>query len=232
VSFFDIISFFAIAALFAWLGYAPLQGQAVRESNWDIEDRNKAEDSLGAITDYFMLSFCFFSVSALSDYVLRFLLSDAVRYASLIASGMTFILLLTVGTMFVIGLVCLIVPMAYVRTVGRKGRGFSDLSPPPFRLTFLILYLSSVNAFIIVAEFFSNLFAFTKLIGLVADWIVSITFSVVALKNWDSWDQILHFSKKGVRVTLYFILALSPILMLFIFVFIPPLVDFLVRLLS
>lgn len=42
VEFFDLISFFGIASLFAWLGYAPLQGQLILNLDATKQDQEKA----------------------------------------------------------------------------------------------------------------------------------------------------------------------------------------------
>lgn len=143
VEIFDLISLFAFGSFFAWLGYAPLQAQKLKEES----DPEKAKDNLSTITDYFLISFLFFSVAAIADYLFHH--PAAVIGQALIQPFVS----LTAEIAFVYGFLTLIVPMLYLRTIGRtkKGRpeakrkGFADLNPSPFGNTVFATVFGAVN---------------------------------------------------------------------------------------
>jgi hypothetical protein len=67
--FFDLIAFFGTASFFAWLAAAPLQDETVSSKYLGDDNVAKARRNLYVITQYFFVSFLFFSISAIGDYL-------------------------------------------------------------------------------------------------------------------------------------------------------------------
>ena len=125
VEFFDLASFFGVAAFFAWLGYAPLRVQLLKEV--EVQKREKARENLDKITDYFLVSFLSYSVAAVSDYVYHHRIFIAVAYSQRWAP------IFIIGASFVLGLFTLFVPIVYLRN-----RNLGDIDLPPFMITFYV----------------------------------------------------------------------------------------------
>jgi hypothetical protein len=118
VEFFEVISFFGVAAFFAWLAYAPLQGQAMVNTT---KDQEKAKRNLSIITEYFLISFILFAISAISDYV---------SHRPQFAFGQEGLLRFNAADTFALGSLALFLPILYIRVIGRSGRDFADINPP------------------------------------------------------------------------------------------------------
>jgi len=139
VEFFDLISFFAIASLFAWLVYAPLQGQLILNLDATKQNQERARQNLLTITDYFLISFSFYCIAAVADYLANIL-------PTLYRLGFIII----VGAAFVFGTTTLAVPIMYIRTIGRRrgkagkqARDMASITPPPFTLTIEVTYIAA-----------------------------------------------------------------------------------------
>lgn len=153
VEFFDLISFFGVAAFFAWLAYVPLQSRVLEDlpasekAKITPEKVEKTKRNFHRITDYFFLSFLSFCVAAVSDYVFhhRFLVSVAYAHA--------WVPFFVLGTTSVFGLSTLLVPMIYVRMVGRGGRGLGDIDLPPVMVTFYVTFLIAIGTVLSVIDF-------------------------------------------------------------------------------
>jgi len=61
ITFFELISFFGVAALFSWLAFAPLQRDQLQAFKHDAH--KLAEDHFSTLNDHFFASFVFFSLS-------------------------------------------------------------------------------------------------------------------------------------------------------------------------
>jgi hypothetical protein len=146
VTFFDLVSLFGVAAFFAWLGFAPLQSQMLRSVK--PEKKEKARTNLYKIGDYFLVSFIFYSISAVSDYAFHH-----VSIIPTITSDQRFDLLFLVGISFLFGVLMLFVPIAYVRRIGPDGERLGDIDPPPFYRTLLVTSLAEANTVMWIVEF-------------------------------------------------------------------------------
>ena len=144
MEFFDLVAFFGIAAFFAWLGYAPLQSQRI--TGIAQEKRENARQNLSKITDYFLVSFLFYSITAMCDYMMH----------STVFIGQRPYIFLAVGTSFLFGLLTLFVPMIYIRTIGRGGKDWGDINPPSFDHTVAVTFFAAVSIFLCAALFIQS----------------------------------------------------------------------------
>jgi hypothetical protein len=122
VTFFDLISFFGVASLFAWLGYGPLLSE------------QKASTGLGTLTDYFMFSFWFYAISAAFDY-----LHDLPHLEGSYVVAYHFWTGIVVAGAFVLRTETLLVASYYVREFGKTL--FTKTDIPPFSFVMEITYL-------------------------------------------------------------------------------------------
>jgi hypothetical protein len=134
IAFFDLISFFAVASLFAWLGYGPLLSE------------EKASQGLGTLTDYFMFSFWFYAISAVSDYALH--LPQLAEIYRLLAG-------IIVASAFILGTETLLVASYYVREFGKTRFRKTDI--PPFRFVMEMTYNLTLGAISVAAGYLTSI---------------------------------------------------------------------------
>ena len=171
VQFFELISFFAVASLFAWLGYAPLQRQLVKESV-DPSKEEKASKNLIRMTDYFLVSFLFYSGSAIFDYILHRLSKIDYFYAPVY---------LAVGVTFLFGTALLLYPMFILRGKGVSILG--DIDPPHFMETLGMTWLVAGNVVLSAAVITTSSSQAIKVIFVILI-VISIYGSIRHLNPW------------------------------------------------
>jgi len=111
-------------------------------------ERQTARRNLYVVTDYFLISFLFYVGSALSDYTLHQFTPHSWDWPALF----WFLLLLTSGTTFVFGLLTLVVPMLYLRTIGRGGKDLGDINPPTFAHTLSVASVTALSTLMWVSQ--------------------------------------------------------------------------------
>jgi len=134
-SFFELISFFGVAAFFAWLGFTPLQGQQMIDAV--TRNRFKAKENLNRINDYFLVSFLFYSIAAVADYVIHF---------EQVSLSVKVPLYLLVGVFFFFGIVLLGAPIWFIRRIGMSPSDYLvDIDPPPLGQTLYSSFLAACS---------------------------------------------------------------------------------------
>lgn len=128
-AFVDLITFFGLAAFFAWLAYAPLQRDLLEDFEEKKETYDKARDNFYTINDYFLVSFLFYSTAMIAEYL--------VHTAFIPMFGRNPIqdyppLYLVIGISFLGGLVTLAAPMWYMRAVGKGDMNLATAKLPDF----------------------------------------------------------------------------------------------------
>jgi hypothetical protein len=141
----DVIQLFCGLSFFGWLGFIRLNDDEIRRV--PEAKREKARDNLRLLSNYFFVSFGFYVICAIADYLIHnnTLLGDFFN-----VERATPILILTVGTTGVFGLVLLVTPMAVARGIGQRGRGLGDISPPPIGLVLSSTVPASINIIILL----------------------------------------------------------------------------------
>jgi hypothetical protein len=132
VTFFDVISFFAVASLFAWLGYGPL-----------LSEKN-ASKGLGTLTDYFMFSFWFYGISAVVDYAGQYVKGTTHSWMDIL-----------IAVPFILGTETLLVATYYVRQFGKTLFKVTDM--PAFSFVMEITYLQTLSVLSTIAGFLTSL---------------------------------------------------------------------------
>jgi hypothetical protein len=115
VAFVDLITFFGLASFFAWLAYAPLQRELLKDfEGTDFFD--KARKNFYTINDYFLVSFLLYAAAIVVDYLVHTKTIAGLWGNPVYGwSSLYFI----IGTCFVAGLLSLAAPMWYMRAVGK-----------------------------------------------------------------------------------------------------------------
>jgi hypothetical protein len=149
----DVIILLTGLSFFGWLGFIRLNDEEVRRIR-SKQKKQIARDNLRTLSNYFFVSFGFFIIAVVADYLLHNpgLLGSFVK-----VDQADPVLVLTVGLAGFFGLLLLITPMAVVRGIGLRGKGLGDIHPPPsglviitsypvaWNLLFLCLVLSHLN---------------------------------------------------------------------------------------
>ncbi len=154
VTAFDIIQYFSVAALFGWLTFSYMTETNLR----DIPKRKRkiAKENLIIINQLFILSFLFFALAAISDYLLHHLtISGGVE---LLVHYNEAIVWLAVS--FLTGLGLLIAPIAYILAVGKSGKHLGSFELPRlvFIFGFLLMATASTGLMWTTVTFSTNLF--------------------------------------------------------------------------
>jgi hypothetical protein len=189
VPFFDLITFFGVASFFAWLGFAPLQSDQL--SRFKGINRTIAGRKFSLLNDYFLLSFLSFAISALSDYLF---------HIPTFHSGEV---LLLVGMGFFAGLVWLLTPMWYVRSVVSGVKTWATVNPPDYIYTMLICSWTSLELDL----------SFPRIIVGVASWENLIWFSAGAGTIAGLVLLMKHWNAPRGKGAFGFLLTLPPILL-------------------
>jgi Kef-type K+ transport system membrane component KefB len=171
--FFELISFFGVAAFFAWLGYAPLQGQRIL--GLKTKKPEEVKKNLYKITDYFFISFLFFSIGLVCEY--------ALHYPPLAVFDETSVLRPAAGTCFLFGLFMLFVPMVYIRTIGRGDKDFGEVNLPPFSFALVVTYFAAGAALCCSVQFVATHTVWGKILFSVSE-IASIAGAVRMMQHW------------------------------------------------
>jgi uncharacterized membrane protein YciS (DUF1049 family) len=153
ITFFDLISFFGVASLFAWLAFAPLQREQLDSfllpKNLELARRNFA-----TLNDYFFVSFVFFSIAAVFDYLYHDTTFPIYHQSSLLA---------IVGMCFFAGFVTLLTPMFYLRSMLTGNITWANVDPPGWGYAVAVAALTGFFAYIS----FQQSFSFNTLLGLI-----------------------------------------------------------------
>ena len=189
--FFDLISFFGVAAFFAWLGYAPLRAQLLKEV--ETQKREKAKQNLDKITDYFFVSFLSFSVAAVSVYV------DHHRLFIALAYDQRWIPLSLMGVSSILGLFTLFVPMIYLRA-----KNLGDINPPPFTTTFSVTFVTAGETMLWILDFYISRTILGMALSLLSGLILYV-YAIQTMRHWytTGWKYLpFMMSPLGVLVLL------------------------------
>ncbi|MGB9022875.1 MAG: hypothetical protein WCC94_05495 [Candidatus Bathyarchaeia archaeon] len=202
VEFFDLISFFGVAAFFAWLGYAPLRAQLLKEV--ETQKQKQAKQTLDKITDYFFVSFLSFSVAAVSVYV------EHHRLFITLAYDQRWILLFLMGSSSILGFFTLFVPIVYLRA-----KDLGDINPPPFMVTFGVVCVIATQTVLWIVDLYIS----RTILGMALSLLSGLILYVCAIQ------VMRHWYTKDWKSFLYFPLMLSPfaVLVLLTFFRAPPL---------
>jgi hypothetical protein len=160
VEIFNLIEFFGVASLFGWFTFARLTDEEIEK----IQGKKKqkvARNNLLAITNYFLISFAFYSVAGITDYLYH---HKGQPYAALMPEMVLFRATLV---LFVLGTLVLVIPFAIVSSIPRFGRNLGDIHPAPFDYT---VALFSFSAFMSITGWSQPLY------GPMADWAKLPTF--------------------------------------------------------
>jgi hypothetical protein len=193
VDFFDLVSFFGLAAFFAWLGYAPLRTQLLKEV--EPGKREKAKENLDRITDYFLIAFLSYSVAAVSDYVYHH------RFFNVATPEQRFFTMSVIGASFVLGLFNLFVPITYIRA-----RNLGNISLPPFMITFQTALLTATATVLWIIDFSIALTFLGRALSVLSGLVVY----VAAMKN------LSQSGARGWRPLLNSLLMMSPLYVSFL----------------
>jgi lysylphosphatidylglycerol synthetase-like protein (DUF2156 family) len=195
VDLFDLVSFFGLAAFFAWLGYAPLRTQLLKEV--EPEKREKAKENLDTITDYFLIAFLSFSVAAVSDYVYHH------RFFNVATHEQWFLTICVIGASFVLGLFNLFVPITYIRA-----RNLGNISLPPFMVTFQTALLTAIATVLWIIDFSVALTFLGRSLSVLS----GLVLYVAAIRN------LSQSGGRGWRPLLNSLLILSPLYVMFLLI--------------
>lgn len=196
VEFFDLISFFGVAALFAWLAYAPLRTQRLSEG--ELKKQGKAKENLDKITDYFLISFLSYSVAAVSDYVYHH------RIFIVLAYNQRWVPLFIIGTSFVLGLFNLFVPIIYLRN-----RNLGDIDLPPFAITFYFAVFTAAATAMWVIDLVIAMTFVGQVLSVLSGLMVYVG-ATRGIKHWRDWRD------RRLRSFLNNALMMSPVLVVFL----------------
>ncbi len=169
VTFFDLISFLGVASLFAWLGYGPLLSE------------KKASTGLGTLTDYFMFSFWFYSISAGFDY-----LHDLPHLQGIYVTVYHFWTGVVVAGTFILGTETLVVASYYVRKFGKTH--FRETEIPAFSFVMEITYILTFAA-ISCAVGLSTVISFVGFWTFVVLFVGAIYYGYKYAKSWRKPDK-------------------------------------------
>jgi len=134
--------FFGFAAIFDWLTFARLNDEEIKKikgrNPQDREERQaRARINLYALGNYFLISFLFYSIALIGDYLywhtshpLAVILTKNAMFSVTLAS-------------FFIATVILPVPLAILANLPRLGKDLSDLRLAPFDITLAFCCLSA-----------------------------------------------------------------------------------------
>lgn len=135
----DLITFFGVASFFAWLTYGPLQRDLLEEYAEDEDEYKRAKRNFYTANDYFLISFLFYSASIIGEYLLQ----NAQLF--IIGTNPTYndaFLRLFIAIFFLGGLVTLVAPIWYLRSIQTGYRALAESLLPDFQYT---LYVSGVT---------------------------------------------------------------------------------------
>jgi hypothetical protein len=145
VTFVDVVTFFGVASLFAWLTYGPLQ----RDLLEDFGGINivRAKRNFYTVNDYFLVSFLFYSADIVGEYTLHTSRLYWIGFNPMYQMGF---LRLVIMACFFGGLLTLCVPVWYLRSVQKGDRSLDQDLLPDFAFT---LYVSSVTVIGLALDF-------------------------------------------------------------------------------
>jgi hypothetical protein len=198
VTFFEVITFFGVAAFFAWLGFLPLIGdQLAGIGGHDLE---RARANLVIIGDYFLASFLFCATALIADYL--FHNGGTAGFPSLIHSPT---LLLIIGVFFVAGIVTLLAPIYYIRSIWKGQRDLVTSHPLEVASTLILCYITAFMLFLSWVNYTNIPLALGGVIwGLTA--CASVLGTILIAKY-------IH-SQQSLRVAIGFILCSAPLWLL------------------
>lgn len=199
VQFFDLITFFGVAAIFGWLGFASLHHSELKEI--DAKKRERARRNLYVVNDYFLIAAIFFSLSACTDY--------GMHHPELLFPftgpnpDLAHAFLGPVSVTFGCGILMLIAPVWAIRSIGRKGRDLGDIYPPPFRMVMGIAMVAVGNTLTWTTLFAGVVSVNIRILCILAA-VVSYIVTYDWLKKWNvKSNRLINLIK--------FVLAESPI---------------------
>ena len=142
----DLIQLFCGLSFFGLLGFIRLNDEEVRRL--PRKKRDKARENLMLLGNYFFVSFGFYVICAIADYLLHNhpLLNAFVDVQQAVPS-----LTITVGITGLFGLVMLVAPMTYARGIGRRGKGLADIVPMPIRVVLAMTYPLAFNTIVLLS---------------------------------------------------------------------------------
>lgn len=141
VEIFNLIEFFGVAALFGWFSFARLNEEEIEKFK-PAKRKKIARANLHAVTNYFLLSFLFYSIAGITDYLYH---HTSNPYAEIITKDLFFRATLEC---FVIGTIILVAPFAIVRNIGKFGPDIGSLRLPPFNTTIAFVLVSALSSII------------------------------------------------------------------------------------
>jgi len=154
VTFFDLITYFSVVALFGWFTFANFTQEEIKvvpKKKRPLARRNRL-----IINQLFITAFLFITVCAFADYILHHLtLSTGI--ADLFNRDE---LIVVVAETFVAGIGLLVSPILYLLALSGLGKDLGSMKLPSFRLLFFYIVFATANSFLLwgAATFSTTLF--------------------------------------------------------------------------
>jgi len=163
VTAFDLISYFSVAALFGWFTFTHLT--EIDLKNVPKSRRKIAENNVYRINQLFIMSFLFFAIAALADYLLHHLTISSGVQLIFQYDGVLIVVLLT----FITGMGLLVAPIGYVQATGRSGKHLGSFELPPFFYMLWLLLMTTASSLLMLTSitFSTTLFYITSVSGIV-----------------------------------------------------------------
>jgi hypothetical protein len=147
IDLFNLIEFFGFAAIFGWLTFARLNDEEIKKlrkvpneiKEAKEERESRARTNLYALGNLFLISFLFYSVAAIADYLFWHMSNPLNGF---LTKPLMFSVTLT---SFVIATLVLPVPFVIVASIPRLGRDIGDLRLAPFDVTLALCVLAALS---------------------------------------------------------------------------------------
>jgi hypothetical protein len=138
----DLVTFFGVASFFAWLTYGPLQRDLLEEYLGDEDAYSRARRNFYTANDYFLISFLFYSADIIGEYLLQN------RQLFVIGTNPLFndaLLRFSIAILFLGGIITLVAPIWYLRSVQTGYRVLAGKLLPDFRYTLYVSFVTIVG---------------------------------------------------------------------------------------
>ncbi len=140
VEIFNLIEFLGVASLFGWFTFARLNYEEMDKIG--AKKRETARRNLVAVSNYFLISFLFYSLAGIGDYLYH---HGNHPYAQFFPADVLFRFTLE---FFVIGTLVLVAPFVLVGSITRFGRDLGDIHPAPFDYTLSLFMVTAVTSLV------------------------------------------------------------------------------------
>jgi hypothetical protein len=201
-AFVDLITFFGLAAFFAWLAYAPLQRDLL--TDFKGEDLVRAKENFYTINDYFLVSFLFYSAAMVAEYFVHAPFTPIFGPNPIAHDPLLYFM---IGVSFLGGLVTLAAPMWYMRAVGKGDMNLATAKLPDFGDTLVIAGTATASLVISAGAFATTRMALQAFWFFM--WPITLLGVVLAMK----------FFHSRIRQTVGALLVVIPIIARFVMLF-------------